>query len=126
MLIGTSGSGKSTTLKMINRLVEHDSGRIRFAGEEIRNFDAKALRRRMGYAVSPSACFPLGVAQNIATVPQLLKWLKARINARIDELLDLLVWMPRNSVTATRISFPVGNSSVLAWHAHWPPTRKCC
>lgn len=91
VLIGTSGSGKSTTLKMINRLVEHDTGRIRFAGEEIRNFDAKTLRRRMGYAIQSIGLFPhWNVAQNIATVPQLLKWPKARINARIDELLDLL------------------------------------
>ena len=49
VLIGTSGSGKSTTLKMINRLVEHDSGVIRFAGEEIRSLPVLELRRRMGY-----------------------------------------------------------------------------
>ncbi|RPH28926.1 ABC transporter ATP-binding protein [Buttiauxella warmboldiae] len=91
VLIGTSGSGKSTTLKMINRLVEHDTGRIRFAGEEIRNFDVKTLRRRMGYAIQSIGLFPhWNVAQNIATVPQLLKWPQARVNARIDELLDLL------------------------------------
>ncbi|WP_202307457.1 ABC transporter ATP-binding protein [Dryocola clanedunensis] len=91
VLIGTSGSGKSTTLKMINRLVEHDEGRIRFAGEEIRNFDVKALRRRMGYAIQSIGLFPhWTVAQNIATVPQLLKWPKAKIDARIDELLVLL------------------------------------
>lgn len=47
VLIGTSGSGKSTTLKMINRLVEHDSGEIRFAGEEIRSLPVLELRRRM-------------------------------------------------------------------------------
>ena len=52
VLIGTSGSGKSTTLKMINRLVEHDSGEIRFAGEEIRSLPVLELRRRMGYAHS--------------------------------------------------------------------------
>lgn len=91
VLIGTSGSGKSTTLKMINRLVEHDTGCIRFAGEEIRSFDAKVLRRRMGYAIQSIGLFPhWSVAQNIATVPQLLKWPKARISARIDELLALL------------------------------------
>ncbi len=91
VLIGTSGSGKSTTLKMINRLVEHDEGRIRFAGEEIRNFDTRALRRRMGYAIQSIGLFPhWTVAQNIAMVPQLLKWPKARIEARTDELLALL------------------------------------
>lgn len=91
VLIGTSGSGKSTTLKMINRLVEHDEGYIRFAGEEIRNFSPEDLRRRMGYAIQSIGLFPhWDVAQNIATVPQLLKWPKAQINQRVDELLALL------------------------------------
>ncbi|STJ19530.1 ABC transporter ATP-binding protein [Escherichia coli] len=75
VLIGTSGSGKSTTLKMINRLVEHDSGVIRFAGEEIRSLPVLELRRRMGYAIQSIGLFPhWSVAQNIATVPQLQKW----------------------------------------------------
>ncbi len=72
MLIGTSGSGKSTTLKMINRLVEHD-GEIRFAGEEIRSLPVLELRRRMGYAIQSIGLFRWSVAQNIATVPQLRK-----------------------------------------------------
>lgn len=58
VLIGTSGSGKSTTLKMINRLVEHDSGLIRFAGEEIRSLPVLELRRRMGYAIQSIGLFP--------------------------------------------------------------------
>ncbi|EGF6466597.1 glycine betaine ABC transporter ATP binding protein YehX [Escherichia coli] len=91
VLIGTSGSGKSTTLKMINRLVEHDSGEIRFAGEEIRSLPVLELRRRMGYAIQSIGLFPhWSVAQNIATVPQLQKWLRARIDDRIDELMTLL------------------------------------
>ncbi|EGT4354555.1 ABC transporter ATP-binding protein [Cronobacter sakazakii] len=95
VLIGTSGSGKSTTLKMINRLVEHDAGEIRFAGEEIRQFSPEALRRRMGYAIQSVGLFPhWTVAQNVATVPQLLKWPKARIQARVDELLALLGLAP--------------------------------
>ena len=91
VLIGPSGSGKSTTLKMVNRLIEHDSGRILFAGEEIRSFQPEELRRRMGYAIQSTGLFPhWTVAQNIATVPQLLKWDKARIHARVDELLNIL------------------------------------
>jgi osmoprotectant transport system ATP-binding protein len=91
VLIGTSGSGKSTTLKMINRLEEHDSGTIRFAGEDIRQQPVLALRRRMGYAIQSIGLFPhWTVAQNIATVPQLQKWTRARINDRIDELMALL------------------------------------
>ncbi|EIE7271038.1 glycine betaine ABC transporter ATP binding protein YehX [Escherichia coli] len=91
VLIGTSGSGKSTTLKMINRLVEHDSGEIRFAGEEIRSLPVLELRRRMGYAIQSIGLFPhWSVAQNIATVPQLQKWSRERIDDRIDELMTLL------------------------------------
>ncbi|MCS2155020.1 ABC transporter ATP-binding protein [Scandinavium goeteborgense] len=91
VLIGTSGSGKSTTLKMINRLEEHDSGTIRFAGEDIRQQPVLALRRRMGYAIQSIGLFPhWTVAQNIATVPQLQKWTRARINDRVDELMTLL------------------------------------
>lgn len=91
VLIGTSGSGKSTTLKMINRLVEHDSGRICFAGEEIRSLPVLELRRRMGYAIQSIGLFPhWTVAQNIATVPHLLKWPRRKIDERVDELMTLL------------------------------------
>ncbi|WP_297196120.1 ABC transporter ATP-binding protein [uncultured Pluralibacter sp.] len=95
VLIGTSGSGKSTTLKMINRLETHDSGTIRFAGEDIRQQPILSLRRRMGYAIQSIGLFPhWTVAQNIATVPQLQKWPRQKINDRIDELLALLGLAP--------------------------------
>ncbi|WP_275554023.1 ABC transporter ATP-binding protein [Mixta sp. Marseille-Q2659] len=91
VLIGTSGSGKSTTLKMINRLVEHDKGTIQFAGEEIRGFNPQTLRRRMGYAIQSIGLFPhWTVEKNIATVPGLLNWPQAQQQERIAELLTLL------------------------------------
>lgn len=91
VLIGTSGSGKSTTLKMINRLIEHDKGKIYFAGEEIHKFKPQDLRRRMGYAIQSIGLFPhWTVEENIATVPQLLKWPRARIRDRVTELMELL------------------------------------
>ncbi len=91
VLIGTSGSGKSTTLKMINRLVEHDRGKITFADEPIEKFRAEDLRRRMGYAIQSIGLFPhWTVEENIATVPQLLKWPKAKIRDRVTELMELL------------------------------------
>lgn len=91
VLIGTSGSGKSTTLKMINRLIEHDRGKILFAGDEIHSFKPEELRRRMGYAIQSIGLFPhWTVEQNIATVPQLLKWSRSRIRDRVTELLELL------------------------------------
>ncbi|HGM5488465.1 TPA: ABC transporter ATP-binding protein [Serratia fonticola] len=95
VLIGTSGSGKSTTLKMINRLIEHDEGKIRFAGEEIHKFKPQDLRRRMGYAIQSIGLFPhWTVEENIATVPKLLKWPRARIRDRVTELLELLQLEP--------------------------------
>lgn len=91
VLIGTSGSGKSTTLKMINRLIEHDRGKILFAGDEIHSFKPQELRRRMGYAIQSIGLFPhWTVEQNIATVPRLLKWPKVKIRDRVSELLELL------------------------------------
>ncbi len=92
MLIGTSGSGKSTTLKMINRLVEHDSGVIRFAGEEIRSLPVLELRRRMGYAIQSTGLFPHWSVARRTSPPcrNYQKWSRARIDDRIDELMALL------------------------------------
>jgi osmoprotectant transport system ATP-binding protein len=95
VLIGRSGSGKSTTLKMVNRLVEHNRGRILFAGQEIRSFQPEDLRRRMGYAIQSTGLFPhWTVERNIACVPTLLKWPAARIRDRVTELLELLQLSP--------------------------------
>jgi osmoprotectant transport system ATP-binding protein len=91
VLIGASGSGKSTILRMINRLEEHDTGEIRFAGAEIRSFRPETIRRRMGYAIQSIGLFPhWTVEDNIATVPRLLGWDATRIDRRVTELLGLL------------------------------------
>jgi osmoprotectant transport system ATP-binding protein len=90
VLLGSSGCGKSTTLRMINRLIEIDSGSIRVAGEDVTQVPTEALRRRMGYAIQSIGLFPhWTVEANIATVPQLLKWPKARMRDRVTELLEL-------------------------------------
>ena len=95
VILGSSGSGKSTLLKMMNRLVEHDGGRILFAGEEIRGFRPVDIRRRMGYAIQSIGLFPhWSVEKNIATVPALLNWPKVRIDARVAELMTLLQLEP--------------------------------
>ena len=91
MLLGPSGCGKSTTLRMINRLVAADAGTIRIGGEDVTRLPPEALRRRIGYAIQSTGLFPhWTVADNIATVPRLLKWPAARVGARVDELLELL------------------------------------
>ncbi|ASY65696.1 L-proline glycine betaine ABC transport system permease protein ProV (plasmid) [Sinorhizobium sojae CCBAU 05684] len=90
VVVGTSGSGKTTLIRMVNRLVEPTSGMIRIDGEDNRSVPAFELRRRIGYAIQGHGLFPhRTVAQNIATVPTLLGWDKARISAKVEELLTL-------------------------------------
>jgi osmoprotectant transport system ATP-binding protein len=90
-LLGSSGCGKSTTLRMVNRLTAIDAGTIRVDGEDVRQLPAEALRRRIGYAIQSVGLFPhWTVEDNIATVPRLLKWPRARVLERVAELLELL------------------------------------
>ena len=90
VVIGPSGSGKSTLLKMINRMEDHDAGKILLNGEEIYKFKLRDLRLRMGYAIQSVGLFPhWTVERNIATVPQMLGWSKEKISQRVSELLEL-------------------------------------
>jgi len=90
VLLGSSGCGKSTTLRMINRLIPTDAGTIRVGGENVTSVPAEALRRRIGYAIQSIGLFPhWTVEDNIATVPRLLKWREARVRDRVGELLEL-------------------------------------
>ena len=90
-LVGSSGAGKSTTLKLINRLVPLSSGNIRVGDVDIETMAAEALRRRIGYVIQSIGLFPhWNVAQNIATVPRLLGWSETKIADRTAELLALV------------------------------------
>jgi osmoprotectant transport system ATP-binding protein len=91
VLLGGSGCGKTTTLKMINRLIEPTSGRILVAGRNVRDSNPVELRRRIGYVFQGIGLFPhLTVAENVAVVPGLLGWPADRTRARIDELLEMV------------------------------------
>jgi osmoprotectant transport system ATP-binding protein len=95
-VVGTSGSGKTTTLKFINRLVEPDSGEVRIDGVRVDAIDAPTLRRRIGYVFQGIGLFPhMRVGENIGITPQLLRWKPAQIATRVEELLDL-VGLPRS------------------------------
>jgi osmoprotectant transport system ATP-binding protein len=91
VLIGKSGCGKTTTLNMINRLIEPTAGRIAIDGEDAREADPVTLRRRMGFVFQAVGLFPhMTVGENIGITPKLLGWDRDRTTARVDELLALV------------------------------------
>lgn len=91
VLVGPSGCGKTTTMRMINRLIEPTAGTITIGGRDVTAVDPDRLRRGIGYSIQQAGLFPhMTVAKNIATVPGLMGWQRARIAARVDEMLDLV------------------------------------
>ncbi|MFC3341866.1 ABC transporter ATP-binding protein [Paenibacillus abyssi] len=91
VLIGPSGCGKSTLMKLINRLNKPSQGRVLIREKDISNIDPVELRRSIGYVIQNIGLFPhMTIASNVAVVPRLLKWDKARIDKRVDELLRLV------------------------------------
>ncbi|WP_022886558.1 ABC transporter ATP-binding protein [Glaciibacter superstes] len=94
-IVGPSGGGKTTTLLLVNRLVELTSGDIRIGEQSIHDIDPIALRRSIGYVIQQTGLFPhLTIAENIALIPQILNWDKARIRKRTNELLELVGLAP--------------------------------
>ncbi len=95
VLLGRSGSGKTTTLKLVNRLLEPTAGEIRVAGEPTGGADPTRLRRRIGYVIQEIGLFPhFTVEQNVGLVPRLEGWAPGRIAARVRELLTLVGLAP--------------------------------
>jgi osmoprotectant transport system ATP-binding protein len=91
VLLGGSGSGKTTTLKMVNRLIDPDVGRVAVGGRDVRDVAPHELRRGIGYCFQQVGLFPhLTVAENVGITPRLLGWPAARIASRVDEMLDLV------------------------------------
>ena len=89
VLVGPSGCGKSTTLRLINRMIEPSGGKIYLDEEDVTTVNPDKLRRRIGYVIQQIGLFPhQTIAQNIATVPRMLKWDKARIAERVTALLE--------------------------------------
>jgi len=91
VLVGPSGAGKTTAMKLVNRLIELDEGDITIDGTSIRDQDVVELRRGIGYVIQQVGLFPhMTIAENIATVPRLLGWPKVRTKERTVELLELV------------------------------------
>jgi osmoprotectant transport system ATP-binding protein len=90
-LVGPSGAGKTTAMKLVNRLIDIDEGDITIGGRSVRALDVTELRRGIGYVIRQVGLFPhMTVADNVATVPRLLGQRKTEIERRVDELLDLV------------------------------------
>lgn len=97
VLLGPSGCGKTTLLKMINRIYEPTSGTIEINGVNVLSRKPAELRRQIGYVIQQTGLFPhMTIQANIAVVPKLLNWDKARIKARVNELLDLVGLPPKD------------------------------
>ncbi|WP_228031872.1 ABC transporter ATP-binding protein, partial [Streptomyces phyllanthi] len=89
VLVGSSGCGKTTTLRMVNRMVEPTSGTVRVGGKDVQRQDAAELRRSIGYVIQQAGLFPhRTVLDNVATVPLLLGWGRRKARARAAELLE--------------------------------------
>lgn len=90
-LLGPSGCGKTTTLRLINRLEEATSGRVLVRGKDVRGQRPEELRRSIGYVIQEGGLFPhMPVSANVATVPRLLGWDRARVRKRVAEVLGLV------------------------------------
>lgn len=95
-ILGSSGCGKTTLLKMVNRLYTPDQGKILLFGEDIAKTDPVKLRRGIGYVIQQVGLFPhMTIAENVATVPNLLHWEKSKTAARVNELLTMVGLDPK-------------------------------
>lgn len=102
VLVGRSGTGKTTVLKLVNRLLDPTAGEIRVAGRSTVEWDAVTLRRRTGYVIQEIGLFPhLSVLRNVGLVPELLGWSRGRIAHRVRDLLEV-VGLPEDEFGARR------------------------
>jgi len=95
-LVGASGAGKTTVLKLVNRLLLPDAGGVRVQGTDTREWDPVRLRRSVGFVIQEVGLFPhLTVAENVAVVPRLEQWAAGRVDSRVRELLELVGLSPQ-------------------------------
>ena len=126
VFLGTSGCGKTTLLKMINRLLEPDSGEIRIGGRRIRDQRPEELRRGIGYVFQNNGLFPhYTIEENIGIVPRLLGWDQPRIAARAVQLMEKLRLPPgADTLALTPTSSAGASNSGSASPGRWPPILR--
>ena len=126
-LVGRSGAGKTTVLKLVNRLLLPQAGHVLVEGKDTRDWDPIRLRRAVGYVIQDVGLFPhMSVGSNIAVVPRLEAWSADRVAARVTELLELIGLSPELYAGAGRTSCRAGSVSASAWRGRWRPIRRCC
>ncbi len=129
VLVGRSGAGKSTILKLVNRMVLPRSGSVRVEGRDTREWDAVPLRRRIGYVLQDIGLFPhMTIEENVGLVPRLERWPADRIRTRARELLELVGLPPDASLryrAGTRWSFREDNANESASPGRSPWIRRC-
>ena len=124
VLVGPSGCGKTTAMRMVNRMIDITDGDILLGGRSVRDREPAALRRDIGYVIQQVGLFPhRTIAQNIATVPELLGWDRARREDRVRELLDLTGLDQDMGSALSRRSSPAASASASAWPAPSPSIR---
>ena len=125
MLVGPSGGGKTTAMRLINRMIAMSSGDILLGGRSVLEREPRALRREIGYVIQQVGLFPhQNVVQNIATVPRLLGWEKARIAARVAGTTRPRRPRAARCATATQRSSPADSASAWASRGRLRPTRR--
>ena len=126
VLVGTSGSGKTTTLKMINQLITQSDGDILFNGKKLKEFDTQSLRLDIGYVLQQIALFPtMTVAQNVSVIPEMKKIPKKTTAEIVDNLLTQVGLDPKNIVIGCRMNYQVENSNELALFEQLRPSPSC-
>lgn len=116
--IGTSGSGKTTALRMINRMIEPTEGQITINGKNIGDMNPVELRRSIGYVIQQIGLMPhMTIRENIVLVPKLLKWSKEKKDARAKELIKL-VDLPEDYLDRYPAELSGGQQNVLGLYVH--------
>src|SRR2546430_3229575 len=119
VLLGESGCGKTTTLRLVNRLLAPTAGQVLVEGKPTTEWDVIRLRRRTGYVIQDAGLFPhFTVAENVALVPSLDKWDHDKIAKRVEELLSLVDSSQRDSPIVIRVNCPADNGSASESRAH--------
>jgi osmoprotectant transport system ATP-binding protein len=126
VLLGESGCGKTTTLKLVNRLLTPSSGEVLVEDKPTTAWDPIALRRRIGYVIQEGGLFPhFTIARNVGLVPSLSGWDRERTSERVHELLLLWVSIRIGLRSAIRTNCQVDSGSAPASPVHWPRIRRC-